>query len=102
MPTTHVQVFLIIILITLFRMMILLAVDYHRAVLGLRVLVHHLPHPAPELQQGVAEGVGVTGPLRVVELDHLALLPVLSQTDCPGHRKHSINNLGQKNIHCRT
>ena len=79
--------------------MILLAVDYHRAVLGLRVLVHHLPHPAPELQQGVAEGVGVTGPLRVVELDHLALLPVLSQTDCPGHRQHSINNLGQKNIH---
>ena len=39
------------------KIMILLAVDYHGAVLGLRVLVHHLPHPAPELQQGVAEGV---------------------------------------------
>lgn len=77
-------------------MLILLAVDYHRAVLRLWVLVHHLPHPAPELQQGVAEGVGVTRPLRVVELDHLALLPVLPQTDCPGHRQYPINNLGQK------
>ena len=53
------------------------------AVLSLRVLIHHLSHPPPELQQRVAEGVGVTRPLGVVELDHLALLPVLPQTDCP-------------------
>ena len=76
-------------------MLDLLAVDYHGAVLGLRVLVHHLPHPASELQQRVAEGVGVTRPLRVVELDHLALLPVLPQTDCPGIRQLIINE-GQK------
>ena len=73
-------------------MLDLLAVDYHGAILGLRVLVHHLPHPAPELQQRVAEGVGVTRPLRVVELDHLALLPVLPQTDCPGIRQLIMND----------
>ena len=54
-----------------------------RAILSLWVLIHHLSHPPPELQQCVAEGVGVTRPLSVVELDHLALLPILSQTDCP-------------------
>ena len=57
--------------------------DDDRAILSLRVLIHHLSHPPPELQQRVAEGVGVTRPLSVVELDHLALLPILSQTDCP-------------------
>ena len=79
-------------------MLDLLAVDYHGAVLGLRVLVHHLPHPAPELQQRVAEGVGVTRPLSVVELDHLALLPVLPQTDCPGIRQMLINNLKKRRL----
>ena len=50
-----------------------------RPVLCLRVLVHNLAHPPPELQEGVGEGVGVTGPLRVVELNDLPLLPVLPQ-----------------------
>ena len=78
-----------------------LAVDNDWAVLGLRVLVHHLKksawheeyeeyeahaaadlaHPPPELEQRVAEGVRVAGPLGVVELDHLPLLPVLPQPD---------------------
>ena len=49
----------------------------------------HLPHSPPELQEGVAEGVAVAGPLRVVELDHLPLLPVLPQPDRPDH-KHLI------------
>ena len=34
-----------------------LAVDNDRAVLCLRVLVHHLPHSPAELKQGVAEGI---------------------------------------------
>ena len=75
--------------------------DNDGAVLGLRVLVHHLKksawheeyeeyeahaaadlaHPPPELEQRVAEGVRVAGPLGVVELDHLPLLPVLPQPD---------------------
>ena len=42
-----------------------------------------LAHPPPELEQRVAEGVGVAGPLGVVELDHLPLLPVLPQPDRP-------------------
>ena len=58
--------------------------DDDRAILSLRVLIHHLSHSPPELQQRVAEGVGVTRPLSVVELDHLSLLPILSQADCPG------------------
>ena len=32
-----------------------------------------------EFQEGIAEGVAVAGPLRVVELDHLPLLPVLPE-----------------------
>ena len=65
----------------------LLAVDNDRSVLGLGMLVHNLysgfnktlcsvgytdlSHPPPELQQSVAEWVGVAGPFSVVELDHL-------------------------------
>ena len=48
-----------------------LAVDYHRAVLGVGVVVHHVAHPPPELEEGVGEGVRVARPLRVVEQDHL-------------------------------
>ena len=48
-------------------------------VLCVRVVVHDVPHPPSELQQGVGEGVGVTGPLGVVEQDHLALLVVLEE-----------------------
>ena len=50
-------------------------------ILCLRVLVHHLSHPPPELQQSVAEGVAVAGPLCVVELNHLPLFSILSQTN---------------------
>ena len=32
-----------------------------------------------ELEEGVAEGVAVAGPLGVVELDHLPLLAILPQ-----------------------
>ncbi len=53
--------------------------DDDRPVLRLWVLVHDLAHAPPELQERVGEGVGVTGPLRVVELDHLPLLPLLPQ-----------------------
>ena len=65
----------------------LLAVDNDWPVLGLGMLVHNLyrgcnktlcsagytdlSHPPPELQQSVAEWVGVAGPFSVVELDHL-------------------------------
>ena len=62
----------------------LLAVDNDGAILSLRMEVHDLPDPPPELQQGVTEGVAVARPLRVVELDHLPLLPVLPQPDRPG------------------
>ena len=52
-------------------------------ILGLRVHVHHLSDPPPELEERVAEWIAVARPLRVVELDHLPLLPVLAQPDCP-------------------
>ena len=45
--------------------------DYHRPVLGVRVVVHHIPHPPAELEEGVGEGVRVARPLRVVEQDYL-------------------------------
>ena len=60
-----------------------LAVNDDGPVLGLRVHVHHLSDPPPELEQGVAEGVAVARPLGVVELDHLPLLSVLAQPNCP-------------------
>ncbi len=55
-----------------------LAMNDDRAVLRVRVVVHDVAHPAPELQEGVGERVGVAGPLRVVEQDHLSLLVVLT------------------------
>ena len=55
-----------------------LAMDYHRPVLGVRVVVHHIPHPPAELEEGVGEGVRVARPLRVVEQDHLPDDAVLS------------------------
>ena len=64
-----------------------LAVNDDGPVLGLRVHVHHLANPPPELKEGVAEGVAVARPLRVVELDHLPLLPVLAQPDGPGKQQ---------------
>ena len=60
-----------------------LAVNDDGTILGLWVHVHHLSHPPPELEERVAEGVAVARPLGVVELDHLPLLPVLAQPDCP-------------------
>ena len=66
-----------------------LAVNDDGPVLGLRVHVHHLANPPPELKEGVAEGVAVARPFRVVELDHLPLLPVLAQPDGPGKQQDS-------------
>ena len=60
----------------------LLAMDDDRTILGLRMLVHNLSHSSSELQQSVAEGVGVARPFCVVKLDHLPLLSVLSKPDC--------------------
>jgi hypothetical protein len=57
----------------------LLAVYDDWSVLSLWMLVHDLSHAPSELQERVGEGVGVTRPLCVVELDHFPLLSVLSQ-----------------------
>ena len=60
-----------------------LAVNDDGTILGLRVHVHHLSDPPPELEERVAEWIAVARPLRVVELDHLPLLTVLAQPDRP-------------------
>ena len=56
-----------------------LAVYYHRPVLCVRVVVHHVAHAPPELEERVGKGVGVARPLGVVEQDHLALLARLQK-----------------------
>ena len=61
--------------------------DDDGTILSLRVHIHHLSDSPPELKQGVAERVAVTRPFRVVELDHLPLLPVLAQPDGPGKQQ---------------
>ena len=58
-----------------------LAVYYHRPVLCVRVVVHHVAHAPPELEERVGEGVGVARPLRVVEQDHRPHFVVLEQED---------------------
>ena len=60
-----------------------LAVNDDGTILGLGVHIHHLSDSPSELEERVAEWIAVTRPLRVVELDHLPLLPVLAQSDCP-------------------
>ena len=56
-----------------------LAVYYHRPVLCVRVVVHHVAHAPPELEERVGEGIGVARPLRVVEQDHRSHFVVLEQ-----------------------
>ena len=59
------------------------------AILCLRMLVHNLSHSASELEQSITEGVAVTGPLCVVELNHLPLLTILTQTNCSEEKKNN-------------
>ena len=51
--------------------------DNDWAILGVRMVVHHVPDSPPELEQGVGERVRVARPLRVVEQDHFSLLVIL-------------------------
>ena len=50
-----------------------------RSVLRVRMVVHDVPDPPPELEEGVGERIGMTRPLGVVEQDHLALLARLQK-----------------------
>lgn len=45
----------------------LLAMDYDRSVLRVRVVIHHISHSPPELEERVREGVRVARPLSVVK-----------------------------------
>ncbi len=51
------------------------------SVLRVRMVVHHVPHPPPELEQRVGERIGVARPLGVVEQHHCTLLVVLRVAD---------------------
>ena len=59
----------------------LLAMNNDGSILSLWMLVHHLSHPPPELQQGVTEWIGMTRPLGVVKLNHFPFLAILPQAN---------------------
>ena len=48
-------------------------------ILWFRMVVHDVPDPAPELEQGVGERVRVARPFGVVEQDHLSFFVILQK-----------------------